>query len=62
VTFLKALFAEDGSISMMRVLSLVSLLIGGYLAVIGHDTSVSLFVVSAFSGKAIQKAIELHKP
>ncbi len=59
--FLKALFSENSDISMMRVLSLISLLIGGYLAVTGHDTSVAVFVISAFGGKAVQKAIEVSK-
>jgi len=58
---LKELFSDSGDVSMMRVLSLISLGIGGYLALTGHDTSVSVFVVSAFGGKAVQKAIEIAK-
>jgi hypothetical protein len=42
-------------------MSLISLLIGGYLAVKGHDTSVSTFIYAAFGGKFIQKYIE-NKP
>lgn len=58
MNFLSALFAENGSVSMMRVLSLLSLLIGGYLAIIGKDVSVSIFVLAAFTGKVAQKALE----
>lgn len=61
MSLIKALFSESSDISMMRLLSLISLLLGGYLALTGHDTSVSVFVVSAFSGKAIQKAIETKR-
>ncbi len=42
----------------MRVMAMISLLIGGYLAIVGKDTSVSIFVLAAFGGKAIQRAIE----
>jgi drug/metabolite transporter superfamily protein YnfA len=59
--FLRTLFSEKSDISMMRVMSLISLLIGGYLAVKGHDTSVSTFIYAAFGGKFIQKYIE-NKP
>lgn len=58
---LKALFSENSDVSMMRVLSLISLLIGAYLALEGHDTSVAVFVLAAFGGKAAQKAIEVNK-
>ena len=57
---LKELFSEKSSISMMRVLSLLSLLTGAYLAIQGKDSSVSVFVYAAFAGKAIQKAVEVH--
>ncbi len=59
--FLKSLFSDSGDVSMMRVLSLISLIIGAYLALTGHDTSVSIFVISAFGGKALQKGIEMSK-
>ncbi len=52
------LFSERGNISMMRVMSLLSLLIGGYLALKGQDTSVIIFVSAAFGGKIWQKRIE----
>lgn len=59
--FLKSLFSDSGDVSMMRVLSLLSLLIAGYLAISGHDTSVTVFVTSAFGGKVFQKVIENSK-
>ena len=61
MSFLISLFSEKSDISMMRVLSLISLIIGAYLAISGHDASVSIFVGSAFAGKAVQKAIEVVK-
>jgi hypothetical protein len=57
--WLKDLFSENSNVSMMRVLSIVALLIGGYLAIQGHDTSVPIFIISAFGGKAAQKYIEI---
>ena len=57
-SFLKNLFSEKSDISAMRVMAVISLLIGGYLAVIGKDTSVSIFVLAAFGGKFAQKAVE----
>lgn len=59
--WLNQLFSDDGAVSMMRVLSLLSLLIGGYLAIVGKDTSVSVFVLAAFGGKLWQKSIETKK-
>lgn len=58
MSFLKSLFSEKSDISMMRVMSLISLFIGAYLAIKGHDVSVGVFVYAAFSGKAVQKYIE----
>lgn len=60
--YIKALFSEKSDISMMRVLSLISLAIGATLALKGMDTSVSIFVYSAFAGKAVQKYFETVKP
>lgn len=60
--FLKKLFSQNSEVSMMRVLSFISLIIGGYLALKGQDTSVSVFVYAAFGGKAVQKYIESKKP
>lgn len=59
--FIKELFSESGSVSMMRVMSLISLLMGCYLASVGKDTSVSIFLSAAFLGKAGQKYFELSK-
>lgn len=43
---------------MMRVLSFMSLLIGAYLAISGHEASVEVFVLAAFGGKFAQKVVE----
>jgi len=59
--FIKDLFSENSSVSMMRLMALISLLIGGYLAIKGKDTSVVIFVTAAFGGKVIQKQIETKK-
>jgi len=56
--FVKSLFSEHSEVSMMRVLSLISLAVAAVLAFIGKDTSVSVFVIMAFGGKASQKYIE----
>lgn len=61
INMLKSLFSENSDISMMRLMSLMSLLIGAYLAVKGHDISVGVFVYAAFGGKAVQKYIESKK-
>lgn len=58
---LKSLFSEKSDVSMMRVMSLISLAIGAGLAFMGKDTSVSIFVYSAFAGKAVQKYFESAK-
>lgn len=42
----------------MRVLALLSLLIGAYLAIVGKNDCVTIFVASAFSGKVAQKLLE----
>lgn len=56
--FLKNLFSEKSDISAMRVMAMISLLIGGYLAFTGKDASVSIFVLAAFGGKFAQKVVE----
>jgi len=61
MSFVRALFSESSDVSMMRLLSLISLLVGAYLALKGHDTSVPTFVYAAFGGKAVQKYIESRK-
>lgn len=53
-----ALFSEKSNISIMRVMSIVSLLVAAYLAIKGQHESVSTFVYAAFGGKAIQRYIE----
>lgn len=54
----KSLFSETGDVSMMRVMALLSLCFGGYLALVGKDTSVSIFVGGAFAAKVSQKFVE----
>lgn len=58
MNFIRDLFSEKSNVSMMRVLSFISLLLGAYLAVKGQNESVSIFVYAAFGGKAVQKYIE----
>lgn len=60
MNFLKSIFSEDSDISVMRIMSIMSLIIAGYLAVKGQDASVSIFVYAAFAGKAVQKYIETN--
>lgn len=60
--WLKALFSEDGSVSLMRVMALISLIVGAILAFRGQDNSVIVFVGSAFGGKIWQKSIETKNP
>lgn len=46
----------------MRIMSVISLLVGAYLAIAGTDsTTVSIFVYAAFGGKAIQRFVEEKK-
>lgn len=59
--FLRDMFSDRGNVSMMRTLALISLLIGGYLAITGKDSSVPIFVISAFGGKTAQAYFELRK-
>lgn len=59
---LLALFSENSEISIMRVMAVMSLLVGAGLAIKGSDASiVSLFVLSAFGGKAAQKFAEIKE-
>lgn len=55
---LKSLFSDNGDVSMMRVMSLMSLMAGMWLAFTGHDSCVLIFVSAAFAGKVSQKAVE----
>ena len=61
MNFLKALFTEKSDVSMMRVMSMISLLVGTYLAIVGKNTSVEIFVYAALGGKAVQKFFETKK-
>jgi Na+(H+)/acetate symporter ActP len=56
---LLTLFSEKSEVSMMRVMSIISLIIAGVLAFKGMNESVSTFVYAAFGGKAVQKLIEV---
>lgn len=56
--YIKELFSENGNTSLMRVMSLVSLLAGIILAFMGKDSSVPTLVCAAFGGKALQRFIE----
>jgi len=67
MNFIKKLLSEDGSISTMRLMSLISLIVGCTIGILGllrgkDFTGVaaicSVFVVSAFGGKALQKGDE----
>lgn len=42
-------------------MSMISLLVGTYLAIVGKNTSVEVFVYAAFGGKAVQKFFEVNK-
>lgn len=55
---IRLFFSENSDISIMRILSFISLMIAGYLAISGQDASVPTFVYAAFGGKAVQKYIE----
>ena len=68
--WLKDLFSESGSISMMRVMSILSLLAGIGVAYVGLSKPVvdysgislvvSVFLSAAFGGKVMQKRIEVN--
>lgn len=56
--WLKSLFSEDSEVSMVRFMALLSLCFGGYLAIIGKDADVGIFVGAAFAAKVTQKFVE----
>lgn len=57
------LFSEDSDISIMRIMSVISLIIASVLAFKGMNESVPTFVYAAFGGKAVQKYLEvMHTP
>lgn len=66
-----ALFSESSEISAMRFMSILALIIAGYLAIYGiqnkSDLSTlsilcSVFVGAAFTGKVMQKKVEVTRP
>ena len=69
IEFLKELFNENGRVSMMRLMSLLSLFAGIAVAIIGMNKPVvdysgislvaSVFLSAAFGGKVLQKRIEV---
>ncbi len=58
--WVKALFAENSSVSMMRFMALTSLVVASYLAIVGKNDCVTIFVTAAFGGKVAQKHLELR--
>lgn len=65
--WLKSLFSQDSGVSSMRLMSFISLFLGGAIAIAGLAMKVNLtelsilvgvFVGSAFGGKAVQKFAE----
>lgn len=63
----RELFSESNKLSLMRVMSGFSLVVGTIIALIGIITKQNLtgvaelagmFVISAFGGKVAQKAVE----
>ena len=68
--WLLALFSETSGVSMMRVMSFVSLIVGCTVAFVGLNKTpidysgisllVSVFLSAAFGGKVMQKRIEAN--
>jgi hypothetical protein len=56
--WLKNLFSENSDVSCMRVMAMMGLIFAGYLAIIGKDACVGIFVTAAFSAKLGQKWVE----
>lgn len=68
--FLMNLFSENSQVSSMRVMAMISLLVGSGIAVYGVERGTDLnqiamlsgvFVAAAFGGKFAQKAVESKK-
>jgi hypothetical protein len=57
---LKSLFSEESGISMMRVMSLLSLIAGIILAY-NNKPGYEVLILAAFSGKAGQKFLEMKQ-
>ena len=58
--WIKSLFSETGSVSMVRLMALISLLTGCYLATVGKE-GYSTFVTAAFGAKIVQKHFETRQ-
>jgi hypothetical protein len=65
--FLRDLFSDKGSVSMVRVMSFIAILISGYVAIYGLNSHADLnglamlcgvFLSAAFAGKVSQKMVE----
>lgn len=71
MSFLKDLFSESNHASMLRVMSLISVITASIIAIVGlfkaspDYSGLSLlcgtFLASAFAGKVTQKAVEAKK-
>ena len=58
----KEFFSENSEISIMRIMSVLSLIIGAGLAIGGYEYNiVAIFVYSAFAGKAVQRYAEISE-
>lgn len=59
MNLIKQFFSENSDISVMRIMSVLSLIAGIALAIIGKPADVvSIFVYAAFAGKAAQRYFE----
>jgi hypothetical protein len=65
--FLHELFSDKGSVSMVRVMSLIAIIISGYVAIRGLEMHADInglamlcgvFLSAAFAGKVTQKMVE----
>lgn len=65
--FLRDLFSDKGSVSMVRVMSLIAIIISGYIAIRGLEMHSDInglamlcgvFLSAAFAGKVTQKMVE----
>jgi hypothetical protein len=57
--FLMAMFGESGSVSMVRVMSLITCLVALVIALRGGDNAlVGILIGTAFGGKVAQKFAE----
>jgi hypothetical protein len=56
--WLKSLFSEDSTVSMMRLISLISLM-AGIILCFANKPGFEIFVLAAFTGKVAQKITEV---